>query len=140
MLLVSVSLLFLSLVEVYSLTVTPYLSFLEINLTNHSYVVVFGVDWSSRVLCHSNLPNCCSGGLRGDWIFPNGTTLKQNYLYGVFQERKTRKVELSRSSWLTTPPNGLYKCKIVVDSNKPSLKQSLYVGLYTNNKGKLIFH
>ena len=137
---VSVSLLFLSLVEVYSLTVTPHLSFLEINLTNHSYVKFLDVDWFSRVLCHSNLPNCCSRGLRGDWIFPNGTTLKQSYLYGVFQKRTTRKVELSRSSWITTPPNGLYQCKIAVDSNKPSLKQSIYVGLYTNNKSKLIFH
>ena len=60
---VLLSLLFLSLVEVYSLTVTPHLSFLEINLTNHSYVNFLDVGWSSRVLCHSKLPNCCSRGL-----------------------------------------------------------------------------
>ena len=139
MLPVSLMLIFLSLVEVYSEAVTPYLSFRGINLTNHSYVYFLNVYWSNRVRCHSNLKNCCSGtqrDLRGDWVFPNGTSLTLNYYDGVFQERRAQRVELIRSSWITTPPNGLYRCEIAVSSDKPPLNQSLYVGLYTNNRGK----
>ena len=137
---VSLVLIFLSLVEVYSEAVTPYLSFRGINLTNHSYVYFLDVDWYNRVQCHSNLKNCCRRDLRGDWVFPNGTSLTLNYSPDVlvFQKRKAQRVELSRLSWIDTPPNGLYRCEIAVNSDKPSLKQSLYVGLYTNNTGKTV--
>ena len=34
--------------------------------------------------------------------------------------------------------NGLYHCEIAVSSDNPSLKQSLYIGLYTNDTGKIV--
>ena len=142
MLPVLLSLFFLSLVEVYSLTVTPHLSFLEINLTNHSYVNFSEVSWYERVVCHSYLQRCCSWTqgryLRGDWVFPNGTSLTRNYLNGVYQTWEAQRVELIRASWIETPPNGLYRCEIAVSSDNPSLKQSLYIGLYTNDTGKTV--
>ena len=141
---VLLSLFFLCLVEVYSLTVTPYLSLRDRDLTNHSYVKILDVNWYNRLLCHSKLHNCCSrtqGDLRGEWVFPNGTSVTHDdyfFTYGVFQTRKAQRVELIRPSWIESPPNGLYRCEIAASSDKPPLNQSLCVGLYTNDTGETV--
>ena len=132
----SLSLLFLALVKVNSETVTPYLSFGGKKLPNHSYVDVFSISLIARLRCRSELQNCCSR-TQGNWVFPNGTSLTYNYLNGVYQYNTTQRVELFRAPWIMTPPNGIYRCEIAVSNDEPSVTQSLYVGLYTNNRGNL---
>ena len=116
-------------------TVTPYLSFRSKNLPNHSYVDVFSISLTDRLRCRSELQNCCSK-TQGNWVFPNGTSLGYSYSNGVYQYNTTQRVELIRVSWITTTPNGIYRCEIAVNSDEPSVTQSLYVGLYTNDGGK----
>ena len=57
----------------------PYVSFMDQNLTNHSYVDLSLVgNGRDGVQCHTDLDTCCSGSQgphRGDWYFPNGTRL-----------------------------------------------------------------
>ena len=61
---------------VHSQTV-PYVSFMGVNLTNHSYVdlTLVGEDRSdpgNTVRCHSDLETCCHGSQgihRGSWFF-----------------------------------------------------------------------
>ena len=130
------SLLFLFLVGVHSETVTPYLSFLGENLSNHSYVNFTQVTWFNNVQCHSKLEGCCGRteeGPRGDWFFPNGSMLKTYHLYYAFQTHRVQRVDLIRFIWTTwpQPPVGIYHCDIAVTTDKPSVHQSLYVGLYT---------
>ena len=142
-LLMVLSLLFLSLMGVHSETVTPYLSFRGRNLSNHSYVSIIQVMWYDNVECHSKLEGCCKTeeGPRGDWFFPNGSMLKtDNYSYGTFQIHRFQKVNIRRLNWssLSLPPEGVYHCDIAVTTDKPSVHQSLYVGLYTTG-GIIIF-
>ena len=65
-----------------SLSTFPYVSFMGQALSNHSYVDLSTVGYSSAgidsVQCHTDLTTCCSGSQgfhRGDWYFPDGTRL-----------------------------------------------------------------
>ena len=84
MLLVLLSLLFWSLLETQSQTVSsPYLSFKGKNLSNNSYVDIREIgmagNGSDSVQCISVLQNCCNDSSRtflADWYFPNGSYLQ----------------------------------------------------------------
>ena len=133
----SLLLLLLLLEEVHSQQTFPYVSFMGPALANHSYVDLSTVgsagDNSDSVVCHSDLSTCCSGGQgshRGNWSFPDGTLLP---FIG-----NSVPIALGRSA---TGPTGIYRCDIptnaVHDDTDISVGETLYVGLYPADGGKL---
>ena len=141
MLLVLLSLLFWSLLETQSQTVSsPYL-FDGKNLSNNSYVDIHEIgiagDGSDSVQCISVLQNCCNDSSRtflADWYFPNGTRLQ--FGYGIHESRGTHRVELRRRSATTNSPTGIYCCRVPFNVSNPSARKMLCVGVYTDKGGK----
>ena len=140
-----------SLVEVHSQTF-PYVSFRGQALVNHSYVnlslVGSDISGSDSVRCHTDLNTCCSydfstccssgGPHRGDWYFPNGTRLFFYGNGGIYETRGAQRVDLRRNHG--TSPTGIYRCDIstnaVHDDTDLSVRDTVYVGLYTGSGGK----
>ena len=110
------------------------------NLPDHSYVDLSTVGSASgggdSVQCHTDLNTCCSGSqgsYRGDWYFPDGTRLP--FSGGMYESRG---VSLRRTT--ATGPTGIYRCDIptyaVHDDTDRSVRETVYVGLYTGREGK----
>ena len=130
--------------EVHSQTF-PYVSFMGQTLANHSYVdlSLVGSSDSDSVQCHTDLLTCCSGAQgshRGDWYFPNGNRLP--FLGGgdIYEARGAQRVDLRRRSSATSPV-GIYRCEIptnaVHDDTDNSVRETVYVGLYSGSGGML---
>ena len=146
MLLVFLSLLFWSALEIQSQTVSsPYLSFDGNNLPNNSYVDISQIgiagDGSDSVRCISVLRSCCNDSTRtflADWYFPNGTRLSFSGDPGnIYEARGTHRVDLRRRGMASTPI-GVYCCTIPFNVSNPSARKILCVGVYTNLGGKYI--
>ena len=130
----------LSLVAVHCQQTFPYVSFMGQTLVNHSYVNLSTVGYSSNdsVQCHTDLSTCCSssqGAHRGDWYFHNGTILP---LFGdMYEARGAQRVVIRRTT--ATGPTGIYRCDIatnsVHDNTENSVRDTVYVGLYTTGEG-----
>ena len=143
MLLVFLSLLFWSALEIQSQTVSsPYLSFDGNNLPNNSYVDISQIgiagDGSDSVRCISVLRSCCNDSTRtflADWYFPNGTRLQ--FGDGIHESRGTHRVDLRRHN-MANSPTGIYCCKIPFNVSNPSARKMLCVGVYTDQGGKYI--
>ena len=146
MLLVSLSLLFWSLLEIQSQTLSfPYLSFKGNNLPNNSYVDISQIGEaygsSDSVQCISELDYCCNNHtskLVADWYFPDGTRL---YFPGnpgnIYETRGTHRADLHRRG-MANSPTGIYCCIIPFNVSNPSARKMLCVGVYTNQGGKYI--
>ena len=147
---VSLLLLLLSfLVEVHSQQTFPYVSFGLTGpaLANHSYVDLSTVgsefDNSDSVVCYSDLSTCCSSGQghhRGEWSFPNGTRLPfSGYTVPIGLARNAQIAVIRRTT--ATGPTGIYRCRIatvaVHSDTDISVRDTVYVGLYLANGGKL---
>ena len=109
-------------------------------LPNHSYVDLgtVGLSDSTTVLCRTDLGTCCrinDGPHRGQWFFPNGVALQTIDFYMV---EKQKRVELRRANNAISP-TGIYRCEIptnaVHDDTDMSVRDKVYVGLYTNASG-----
>ena len=124
----------------------PYVSFNSQTLDNHSYVdlSLVGDDssGSDSVQCHTDLSTCCIntyGSHRGDWYFPDGTRLPFSGRDGDISEyRRAQRVSLHRCNNAISPV-GIYRCSIatnaVQDDSDISVRDTVYVGLYTASKG-----
>ena len=141
MLLVLLSFLFWSALEIQSQTVSsPYLSFKDKNLPNNSYVDIsqIGQGGSDSVQCISVLEDCNNHSRRliADWFFPSGTRLNFPGDPGnIYESRGTHRVDLHRRG-MANSPTGIYCCKIPFNVSNPSARKMLYVGVYTNLGGK----
>ena len=120
----------------------PYVSFMGQTLADHSYVDISQVgDDSDSVLCHTDLSTCCSGGQgphRGNWYFPNGTRLPfpSKINPPIFESRQAQRVDLRRTSG--TGPTGIYRCDIETEAvHDNGMTETVYVGLYTSDGGKI---
>ena len=125
----------------------PYVFFMSQTLANHSYVDLSAVgndlsgSGSDSVQCHTDLESCCSGGQgfhRGDWYFPNGTRLPFPGGGNIFEYRNAQRVDLRRRNSANSP-TGIYRCDIptgAVNDNDISVRDTVYVGLYTSSGGK----
>ena len=137
---VSLLFLLLFLVEVQCQQTFPYISFIGQTLANHSYVdiSVVGISASDSVQCHTDLSSCCStieGSHRGQWYFPNGTTLENSNQLATYQHSLFQRVELHHNSG--TRPTGIYRCEIQTYDNGG--RETVYVGLYnTCDQGKYV--
>ena len=132
-----------SLVEVHSQTDFPYVSFMGVNLTNHSYVDLTQVgnpalnDDEHSVQCHTDLDTCCSsdqGQHRGDWYFPNGTGLALSIPdVGIHAVRVAQRVDICRDNNASSP-SGVYSCEIPTNAvnspNDSAVRDTVYVGVY----------
>ena len=126
-----------SLVEVHSQSV-PYISFMGDTLPNHAYVnlSLVGNDdsGSDSVQCHTDLDTCCTpsqGQDRGDWYHPDMTIVSlSDELSDVYAVRGDKRVDLRLRN--STAMSGIYRCDIAVNSEDPSIQESVYVGLYTS--------
>ena len=141
-----------SLVEVHSQTPppAPYVSFMEMNLANHSYVDLTLVGdpelnaSDHTVQCHTDLDTCCSdswGQHRGDWYFPDGTRLPFSIPGGgIHESRDAQRVELRRNN-NDNSPSGIYRCDISTDAVRHetdiSVRDTVYVGLYATGGNKV---
>ena len=135
-----------SLVYVHSQQTFPYVFFDDSILVNHSYVnlervgdSVYGVD---NVRCHTDLESCCNGTLphRGDWYFPNETRVPfgGSESDDIIESRGEQVIDLRRKSEATSP-TGIYRCDVSTQAvNDNFTRESVYVGLYTNNGGNII--
>ena len=92
--------LFLSVVEVHCQT---YLSFLEKDLPNNTYVdfnlVGHDLSGSDSVQCHTQFQNCCRPGhdeIPGYWFFPNGNSLPFGDHNDVYYRREVQRVHLRK--------------------------------------------
>ena len=145
----SLLLLLLFLVEVHSQQTYPYVSFNRTGpaLADHSYVDLSTVgsanDNSDSVVCHTDLSTCCSGGQgphRGNWYFPNGTKLPFSGASVPIGLGRGAQIAIIRRT-TATGPTGIYRCRIatnaVHDDTDQSLGETLYVGLYPADGGKL---
>ena len=131
-----------SLVEVHSQTF-PYVSFNGQTLANHSYVDLSLVgdasSGSDSVQCHTDMGTCCSGlqgHHRGDWY---GTRLLHPGSGDIYESRLSQRVDLRRRNNANSP-TGIYRCDIptnaVHDDTDISVRDTVYVGLYTGSGGK----
>ena len=136
-----------SLVEVHSQQTFPYVSFNGTTLVSHSYVDLSlvgrpDVGGGEGVQCITDLTRCCTsgdGGLRGDWYFPDGARLPIPAPdVETFEFREALRVDIRRNSDATSP-TGIYRCDIptaaVHDDTDTSVRDTVYVGLYTANGG-----
>ena len=145
----SLLLLLLFLVEVHSQQTFPYVSFGLTGpaLDNNSYVDLSLVgsagDNSDSVVCRTDLESCCSGGQGvhcGEWSFPDGTLLPFFDNSVPIAQGRTAQIAVIRRT-TATGPTGIYRCDIpttaVHHSFDDSVRDSVYVGLYLANGGKL---
>ena len=126
----------------------PYVAFSGQTLVNHSYVdlSLVGSDpsGSDTVQCHTDLNTCCSGAVgshRGDWYFPNGTKLP--FSGDIYENRRGHRVDLHHRGGVTLL-GGIYRCDIPTNAvhsynydNYNSIRESVYVGLYSGSGGKI---
>ena len=137
------------LVEVHSQQTFPYVSFGLTGpaLANHSYVDLSTVGSASNnsdsVVCHSDLMTCCSGTQgphRGEWSFPDGTLLPFFGNSVPIGLGRTAQIAIIRRT-TATGPTGIYRCDIptnaVHSDSDISVRDSVYVGLYPTDGGKL---
>ena len=127
----------------------PYVSFMSQTLANHSYVNLSLVGrpyygGGEGVQCHTDLSTCCSGqhGIhRGDWYFPDGTRLPIPTYGDTYEFRAAQRVDLRRRNNVNSPV-GIYRCEIptraVHDDTDISVRDTVYVGLYTASGGMLL--
>ena len=126
----------------------PYVSFMSQTLANHSYVDLSQVGrpelGGEGVQCITNLATCCrgvDGSHRGDWYFPNGTRLPFPGNGDMFESRDAQRVDLRRNTNANSP-GGIYRCDIptvaVYDATDISVRDTVYVGLYTASGGNAI--
>ena len=98
---------------------------------------------SDSVQCITDLGTCCSateGIHRGDWYFPDGTTRLPFHGDGdIFEARLAQRVDV-RVTNNANSPTGIYHCDIAtvaVHDEIESVRETVYMGLYTGSGGKL---
>ena len=145
--------LLLSLVEeVHCQQTYPYVSFMNQNLTNHSFVdlslVGSASDNSDGVVCYADLSTCCSGAQdtgqgfhRGSWYFPDGTVLPFIAPTVPIAFGRAAQIAVIRRTGGATEPTGIYRCRIATvaahSDTDESVGETVYVGLHPTDGIKL---
>ena len=100
-------------------------------------------DNSDSVVCRTDLGTCCSAGQgihRGEWSFPDGTMLPFIGPSVPIAQGRTAQLAIIRRT-TATGPTGIYRCRIATIAvhhlTDLSVRDSVYVGLYTADGGKL---
>ena len=110
-------------------------------IPNHGLVLLedIGESDAQSLLCLTNRTDCCRppqspGSEIGNWFFPNGShVLSMGDEWDFYANRGPSVVRMHRRRGGVT---GIYSCKIPDDNAEI---QIFYIGVYTNNTGKLTF-
>ena len=128
---------------VHSQTEYPYISFMGVNLPNHSYVDLTTVgddisDSGDTVICHTDLSTCCTpvqGIHRGAWLFPGRRQLQTQNSNNIIFDDEPQSVHIRRRNNATSP-TGIYRCDIETLAVNTITRETVFVGLYPPNEGK----
>ena len=112
---------------------TPYLNFMDKNISNNSYIYIdLNKVGQNKLYCYTDLSTCCSEPLgpdRGDWYFPNKSRLQ--FSGNVYEGRGDQLVVLEYKGSDVT--SGIYRCDIeTIAVNNNTGRESLFVGLYAS--------
>ena len=105
--------------------------------SNNSVVTITDIGESNTSLyCISERSKCCrssdGGESRGDWFLPGQDSAVEGTSTADFSRRREpRAVVLDRGNNAVVPI-GLYRCEVPDADNTI---QSLYIGVYTNDRG-----
>ena len=126
----------------------PYIHFMGVNLTNHSYVDLnlVGVGENDpAVQCHTDLQTCCNsddGPDRGNWYGPTGDRVAfPGPTSGTIFVRRTERIDLRYTGTDSGSDSGIYRCTIetnAVNSEDNTAQEILYLGVYLS--GGIIIH
>ena len=124
-----------SLVEVFSQTDYPYISFMGDPLPNNTYVNIgqLGTTEGYSLYCETDPVVCCSG--IGSWYPPNSDNIEN--VDSISMHRTSGKVEL-RCRNSGECPSGIYDCDIPVLIGHDSKFSNVYVGIYNNGGGGIL--
>jgi hypothetical protein len=122
------------------MAITPGFSLRGQSYPNHGLVLIneIGVTDETSGMglnCVSDLPDCCSSGLRGEFDFPDGSMVPilPNIRNGYYRTRSTTRVALNRRPEGTA--QGLFQCRIRTTAS-PNEYQEFYIGVYDESSGK----
>ena len=124
----------------------PYIHFMGVNLTNHSFVdlnlVGGGAMETDPVQCRTDLGTCCrditDGPDRGNWYGPTGDRLPFGSASGTYFLRRTKMVNLHKTGTPSGSDSGIYRCTIetnAVNSEDNTAQEILYLGAYLSGGG-----
>ena len=107
---------------------------------NHGLVLIdqIGVTDSTDdngLSCESDLTDCCSSGLRGEFDFPDGSTVPRlgDIRNGYYRTRSTDRITLNRQADGTA--QGLFQCRIRTVASQAAYEE-FYIGVYDENSGE----
>ena len=107
---------------------------------NHGLVLIdeIGVTDSTDdngLNCVSDLTDCCSDGLRGEFDFPDGSTVPilGNIRNGYYRTRSSDRIILNRRPEGTA--QGLFQCRIRTTASQAAYEE-FYIGVYDENSGE----
>ena len=87
----------------------------------------------NALLCITNNSTCCKTDKKGDWYYPNGSSVESNSTGDdLYRNRGRSVVRLHRRNNILSP-TGMYHCDI--PDNKTSDLKSIYIGLYSAGEG-----
>ena len=101
--------------------------------TPHSAVNLNVLDYANNVLqCYTNRQPCCRDGQLGEWLFPNGTTVKINSTGDDFY--RNRGASVVNLNWRDNSriPTGLFCC-VIPNPENPELRAC--IGVYPEDEG-----
>ena len=95
-------------------------------------------EGDDALLCMTNLNACCrppytgeNGSAKGDWLFPNGTSVRgEDDQWDFYRNRSQMVIRLNRQRG---GKEGIYSCKIPDSMN---IFQTIYIGVYTAGSGE----
>lgn len=129
----------------------PYVHFMGVNLTNHSYVDVNNIsnnEMEGSLECRTDLQTCChqsDGGDSGDWFAPNGVVLPRGFIdpTGLYFNRRSQSLKILYGRIMGhTPVSGIYQCTVetnAVNSADNSARETVYVGIYNSSEGMIMY-
>ena len=121
----------------------PYITFIGERLPNNAFVniqqISDAVD-TSTLQCHTDLSECCSPSQHshtGMWVLPNGAEVMHGQtVFGYTAIGTERRIDLTYNTLLNSPVEGVFKCTVSVFGT-PTVQQSVYVGIHSDNSGKV---
>ena len=100
---------------------------------NNSIVTLEDIgEGDDALLCVTNLTNCCQAPVRGNWFFPNETTVHSSgdLNTAFYRTRGEMVVPLHRRRGGV---DGIYRCEI---PDSMEVTQTIYIGVYTASIGE----
>ena len=92
------------------------------------------LDPNNGLNCISDLTDCCSSGLRGEFDFPDGSMVPTlgSIRNGYYRKRAVDRIILNRRTEGTL--QGLFQCRIRTQASQSDY-QEFYIGVYDENSG-----